>query len=272
MQALAISIKGNLRQPVNAKGIPLLLKQTESDVICHFCGRIKRRANRSVLINSTNRAAPESLGIQLLPLNVYYHKALVRCGYNPRLEIFMRPSKLLAEIIEHLNNKWNPARIENSNQEFTVSLMAPWEGKFIEYNKNQEKITIGDVHMSLESPASWHLYYYWKPVGNHVPEPINNHSEHSLLSTSIFNLIEDQSNSMPFFNSQMIEDSKPMTLNSPFKMLFTKGPHDPFSKADVPITVPNLMCSSHEIAHDISLTEFKPEGDESMFTSWFHRH
>ena len=30
--------------------------------------------------------------------------------------------------------------------------MAPWQGKFIEYNKSQEKITIGDVFLSLESP------------------------------------------------------------------------------------------------------------------------
>ncbi|CAG9326166.1 unnamed protein product [Blepharisma stoltei] len=271
MQVLGIYIKSKLRQPANTKGIPLLLKQTEGDIICHFCGRIKRRRTGSILTIGVS----DTIGVQLLPLNAYYHKALVRCGFTPRLEIYMRSSKLLAEIIEHLNNKWHPEIIENSpKQEFTVSLMAPWEGKFIEYNKNQEKITIGDVHMSLESPASWHLYYYWKPVSSQIQESMNTHSDHSLLSTSMLNLIEEKSNSIPFLSSQMVEDSRPFGLSNSFQLAFNNCAHEPFSKGDS-LQVPDLRYSAQEIHHDLSLSVFRTDGDESMFSSWFnnnHKH
>lgn len=91
---------------------------------------------------------------------MYFHKALVRHGFNPRLEIYLPPNKLLAEIMEHLAGRWNPTHIEGNSQEFAISLMAPWRGKFIEYSDSQERITIGDVCLGLESPIPLQIYYY----------------------------------------------------------------------------------------------------------------
>lgn len=107
---------------------------------------------------------PECLGVQLLPLKAYYHKLLVRNGFNPRLEIYFPPNKLFSEVIEHLTRKWNPTYIESNGQEFIIGLKASWQGKHLEFQKSQEKITIGDVFLSLESPIPMQLFYYWKTV------------------------------------------------------------------------------------------------------------
>lgn len=91
--------------------------------------------------------------VQLLPFNPNFHKALVRHGFNPRLELYMRSNMLLTEVLDHLKEKWNPAFIESSTNEYSMGLLAPWEGKLIEFNRSQEKVTIGDMYLSLESPV-----------------------------------------------------------------------------------------------------------------------
>lgn len=169
---------------------------------------------------------------------------------------------MLAEIIEHLKNKFNPAYIENSSAEYTISLLAPWDGKLIEYSRNQEKITIGDVHLSLESPTPWQLFYLWKPVGSAYNEP----SDHSYLSNSIFTIIDDPSDSMQFIHDLKVEE-KPADS---FKF-FTKTSHETFSKNDEEI---KTFQSIKDLHLDKSLTEFREEHGESMFSAYFsfHKH
>lgn len=168
---------------------------------------------------------------------------------------------MLAEIIEHLKNKFNPAYIESSQADYTITLLAPWEGKLIEYSKNQEKITIGDVHLSLESPVPWQLYYIWKPVGTLFNEP----SEYSYLSNSMFTMIEEHSNSLSFIQEPSVKMEE-KGLNSNFKQLFTKPTHETFSKSEIE---PKIFSSYKELHLDKSITEFKDEHGDSMFTSYF---
>jgi hypothetical protein len=173
---------------------------------------------------------------------------------------------MLAEIIEHLKNKFNPSYIENSQAEYTITLLAPWEGKLIEYSRNQEKITIGDVHLSLESPIPWQLYYIWKPVGSVYNEP----SDHSFISNSMYTLIEEQSNSMTFIQDPVPKHDEKVSLGN-FKQLFSKPTHETFSKCeDEPKSFPGLK----ELHLDKSLTEFREEHGESMFSAYFsfHKH
>ena len=167
---------------------------------------------------------------------------------------------MLAEIIEHLKNKFNPAYIENSPADYTITLLAPWEGKLIEYSRNQEKITIGDVYLSLESPVPWQLYYIWKPVNPVYNEP----SEHSYLSNSLFTMIEDQSNSLPFIQDSCKFEEK--LNNGNFHQLFSKPTHETFSKSE---EEPKIFQSFKELHLDKSLTELKDERGESMFSSYF---
>ena len=204
---------------------------------------------------------PDSIVVQLLPLNPYYHKALVRQGFNPRIELYTRSNRMLAEIIEHLKNKFNPAHIENSQaDDYTIALLAPWEGKLIEYSRNQEKITIGDVHMSLEKPVPWQLYYIWKQIGTTYNEP----SDHSYLSNSMFTMLEDHSNSIPFIHdTNKIEEKIPAET---FKQLFSKPTHETFSKCE---DEPKLFPSFKELHLEKSLTEFREEHGESMFSAYF---
>lgn len=187
---------------------------------------------------------------------------------------------MLIEVIEHLNSKWNPSLIEGSGQEFTVCLLATWESKLIEYSRTQEKITVGDVYMSLDSPVPWVLYYCWKPTNTNVPfTPVPAQSENSLKVSSFLNMMDETSNSVPFlasFESQRVaestaehlEDFKSISLRSPFKKLFSqKIGEETFSKSDDdprPFTVPR------ELAQEFSqsLMEIR-DGEESMFTTWF---
>lgn len=170
---------------------------------------------------------------------------------------------MLAEIIEHLKNKFNPAFIENSQAEYTITLLAPWEGKLIEYSRNQEKITIGDVHLSLESPIPWQMYYIWKSVDTVFHEP----SEHSYLSNSMFTMMDEQSNSVTFMN-EIKTDEKPADC---FKQLFSKPTIETFSKCE---EEPKLFSTMKELHLDRSITEYKEEHGESMFSAYFsfHKH
>lgn len=172
---------------------------------------------------------------------------------------------MLAEIIEHLKIKFNPAYIENSQAEYTITLLAPWEGKLIEYSRNQEKITIGDVHLSLESPVPWQLYYIWKPIGSIYNEP----SDHSYLSNSMFTMIEDKSNSISYIQEPMKIEEKVSLGN--FQQLFSKPTHETFSKAE---DEPKNFQSFKELNLDKSLTEFREDHGESMFSAYFsfHKH
>lgn len=164
---------------------------------------------------------------------------------------------MLIEIIEHLKNKFNPAFIENSQLEYTITLLAPWEGKLIEFSRNQEKITIGDVHLSLESPVPWQMYYIWKSVDTVFQEP----SDHSYLSNSMFTMMEEHSNSMPFMHEIKIEE-KP----EGFKTLFSRPTIETFSKCE---EEPKPFSSLKELHLDRSITEFKEEHGESMFSAYF---
>lgn len=173
--------------------------------------------------------------------------------------MYTRSNRMLAEIIEHLKNKFNPAYIENSQADYTITLLAPWEGKLIEYSRNQEKITIGDVHLSLESPVPWQLYYIWKPVGSIYNEP----SEHSYLSNSLFTMIEDQSNSLPFIQDSNKYEEK---VAGNFQQLFSKPTHETFSKCE---DEPKVFHSFKELHLDKSMTEFREDRGESMFSAYF---
>jgi hypothetical protein len=166
---------------------------------------------------------------------------------------------MLVEIIEHLKNKFNPAFIENSQAEYTITLLAQWEGKLIEYSRNHEKITIGDVHLSLECPVPWQMYYIWKPVGTIFNEP----SDHSYLSNSIFTMMDEHSNSNSLITDLKQEDKSHLTS---FKQIFSKQSYEAFSKCE---DEPKSYNSLKELHLDRSITEFKEDHGESMFTAYF---
>lgn len=197
--------------------------------------------------------------MQLLPLSSYFHKALVRQGFNPRIELYTRSNRMLVEIIEHLKNKFNPAFIENSQAEYTITLLAQWDGKLIEYSRNQEKITIGDVHLSLESPMPWQMFYIWKPVGTILNEP----SDHSYLSNSIFTMMDEHSNPISLTSDLKNEDKSHL---APFKQMFSKPSYETFSKCE---DEPKYYNSIKELHLDRSMTEFKEDHGESMFSAYF---
>lgn len=195
-------------------------------------------------------------------MNQYYHKTLVRHGFNPRLEIYMRSNKLLAEVLEHLNNKWSPTYLENSGQEFNIGLMALWDGKIIEFTVNQEKFTVGDIFLSLENPVPWQLYYYWKPLGG----PLRESREQTYQS--VVNLLPENSNSIPFLQNP--EEARSYEPQSPFKTLF-KPTSNPFSLGE---EEPKPFSAPKELLAEKSLSEFRQEGEESMFSAFFgfNRH
>ena len=217
--ALAVKYKPDSKLPV-FKGM-----QQE----CQLCGK-PRRTSRSFVYQGLS----DCLVLQLLPFKPYFHKVLVRNGFNPRLEIYLQANKLLAEIIEHLTSKWLPTRLENNGQEFVISLMAPWQNQFIEYSRNQEKITIGDVFLSLESPIPLQVFYYWKPV-----ETSGNEESAA------------ESNSLPFFTQ---EDESQVKEESSFKSLL-RTTINPFSKG--------------EAASDSGPAEIKHDAEESLFSTFF---
>lgn len=222
MKALAISIKTKQQHSCRAS-IGIKVFHSDNEVICQFC-RKPRRLGRSFLF----QGVPECLGLQLLPFKAYYHKALVRHGFNPRLEIYLPPNKLLAEVIEHLNKRWNPTYLENDSQEFVISLKALWQGKYIEYTRTSEKISIGDIFLSLECPLPLQLCYYWKPMDSSFIPTVGVASDYSVGSSML--LIDENSNSLPFLSTTGAEPL-PKTVNSPFKTLFRAVPN-PFSKED----------------------------------------
>ncbi|CAG9315580.1 unnamed protein product [Blepharisma stoltei] len=256
MKALSFTVKSKYNHPQKSLlGIPPLLRQSDEDRICQFCGKNKNRGSFVL------KGVPDTLNVQLLPFSPNYHKALVRHGFNPRLELYMRSNMLLIEVLDHLKVKWNPAFIESSTNDYMIGLLASWEGKLIEFNRSQEKITIGDIYLSLESPVPWQLYYYWKQIGGVFPEPQPINNEQSVLTSSLYsNSIfptEEKSNSA----ASLDKKDKSFLLRSPNKQLFTKTNKEVFSKS----TDEKSKLSAYESA----LIEFKTEGEESMFSTWF---
>lgn len=224
MSAFSLAIKSK-QQQVHKPVISIQVSQSEEEIVCQFCGKL-RRMGRSFLFQGTS----ECLGLQLLPFTMHFHKALVRHGFNPRLEIYLPPSKLLTGIIEHLDSKWVPTRIEGSSQKFAISLMAPWEGKYIEYSRSQENITIGDVFVSLESPVPLQLFYCWKPTGS---------SAQGRASSAL-----DES------------EHKPLFTGRPFKSLF-ESTESPFSRLEDPSEKESPFPAQ------------RLDDEESLFTTFF---
>lgn len=94
--------------------------------------------------------------------------------------------------------------------------------------------------------------------------PVQN--EQSLVSSSIMSnsliSLDDKSNSVPVFKLNSRAEDKSFLLRSPHKKLFAKTSKAVFSKS-------NDDKSRQISAFETALSEFKAEGEESMFSAWF---
>lgn len=161
----------------------------------------------------------------------------------------MKKTKLVREVIEHLNQKFKPTSLVGSNEEYSVVLLAKSEGtlytdKYIEYPPG-EKLTIGDLILSLDFPVPCYFYYAWKPVRS-----LSEHKAHVDTldqQSSLYTLGEESLSSMLVAAAPKIEpaeslmqslrEPKPsVRVQSPFKNLFShpNRSKEAFSKSDEP--------------------------------------
>lgn len=199
----------------------------------------------------------------------------------------MPRSKLLGEVVDHLNAKWNPAFIMNQKEDVTVVLISRWEGdchtdRFVEHH--DMCLTVGDVCMSLEWSGAPVLYYGMKTVSqvkqDKAAGKAAEHIEEASLP-SVRNLdalpgspksVEPESQSL--FTSLRFREESRLITNSPFKNLFasSKSGGDAFSKCDdefrtaAPVRSPDFELSN--------MSEFRSGQDENTISHMlsFSRH
>jgi len=214
--------------------------------------------------------------MRFLPFHASIHAALVRTGFNPRLEITYLPlrmprSKLLGEVVDHLNDKWNPAFVMNQKEDVTVVLISRWEDRFVEHH--DLCLTVGDVCMSLEWSGAPVLYYGMKTVsqvkqdkaaGRVCAEPPLD--EGSLPSIRHLDALPGSPKSLEpegqsLFTSLRKDESHLTT--SPFRNLFSSSKGDAFSKCEedfrsaAPAHTPEFSFASN-------LSEFRHQDDNSI--------
>ena len=122
------------------QALALMLHSIRRSFLCQVCNKPRRRIFSHCVY------------MQILPYNDYYHKTLVRNGFNPRIEIYTHPSKLISEVIEHLNNKWNPSKIEG--QAYSLELILSGNKKF----NLSDSVNVGSISSSMR------LYYAWEQI------------------------------------------------------------------------------------------------------------
>lgn len=82
---------------------------------------------------------------------------LTRNGYNPKLELTVQKTTILTDIVAYLNKKW--CAIEGN--ENSISLFSKLGDSNITEHNSTEKITIGDIFLSLNSPVPFYMFYCW---------------------------------------------------------------------------------------------------------------
>jgi hypothetical protein len=160
----------------------------------------------------------------------------------------MKKTKLVAEVIAHLNHKFKPTSLVGSNEEYSVVLLAKCDGtlnsdQYIEYPPGA-KLTVGDLILSLDFPVPCYFYYAWKPVRS-----LSDHQGHEAAAdqqSSLYTIGEESLSSMlvtaaaPRHDSgeslmASLRDVKPsVRVQSPFKNLFShpNRSKEAFSKCD----------------------------------------
>ena len=198
----------------------------------------------------------------------------------------MPRSKLLGEVVDHLNEKWNPGFIMNQKEDVTVVLISRWEDRFVEHH--DMCLTVGDVCMSLEWTGAPVLYYGMKTVsqlkqdkaaGKPPAEPVHIVEESSLPSVRNLDALPCSPKSVEpecqsLFTSLRFKDDSRMATNSPFKNLFAsnKSAGDAFSKCEEEY---RSAAPAHSPDFELSnMSEFRPGQDENTISHMlsFSRH